>query len=269
MEDESNSFLLHDNKNEGSVNKNKFKNTNSGYSDGDIELYPIRSASRHSHQQETNNPSDDSPTKSFYKVSTSTSDSLISDQPIENFDDLDPKEVLYYSKGSYYRVPDNIDLTNLKKTTGNPPKIVYLICFVELAERASYYGITGCLTNFIQRRLPENGNGWGAPPAHSQQNAGGLGLGLQLASFLNQMLTFLAYLLPLYGGYLSDTKWGKMKSIWFGTIVGALGHIILVIATIPFIMSNVLISVSLTFISIVLIGISAGFIKPNLLPLRL
>ncbi|OWB55212.1 hypothetical protein B5S28_g1080 [[Candida] boidinii] len=268
MEDKSNSFLLQDSKDYSAKGiKNKYRDTNLEYSDGDIELYPIRSTNRHSHQQETNGVSDDNPTKSFYKVSTSTSDSLISDQPIDNFNDLDPKEVLYYSKGNYYRVPDNIDLTNLKKTTGSPPKIVYLICFVELAERASYYGITGCLTNFIQRSLPDNGNGWGAPPVNSQQNAGGLGLGLQLASFLNQMLTFLAYLLPLYGGYLSDTKWGKMKSIWFGTIIGALGHIILVIATIPFIMSNVLLSVSLTFISIVLIGISAGFIKPNLLPL--
>ncbi|MDI5951311.1 hypothetical protein QLS97_16815, partial [Flavobacterium sp. LB2P87] len=77
------------------------------------------------------------------------------------------------------------------------------------------------------------GNGAGAPPRGTQQNAGALGLGLQTASAITLLLTFLAYLTPLYGGYISDKKLGRMKTIWYGVWIGAISHIILIIAAIP------------------------------------
>ncbi|ODV85223.1 hypothetical protein CANARDRAFT_176179 [[Candida] arabinofermentans NRRL YB-2248] len=156
----------------------------------------------------------------------------------------------------------------LRVVPGKIPLIAYTICLVEFAERASYYGLTGCLTNFIARKLPA-GSVTGAviDSSNVNESAGALGLGLPLASFLTQMLSFLAYLSPLLGGYLADTKYGKFQSIVIGAWVGGFGHFLLFFAALPRIIEIVWLSLSLTVISIVTISMSAGFIKPALLPL--
>jgi hypothetical protein len=41
---------------------------------------------------------------------------------------------------------------------------------------------------------------------------GALGLGLQTSSALTTVFTFLAYLIPIYGGIVADTKWGRFKT---------------------------------------------------------
>lgn len=39
--------------------------------------------------------------------------------------------------------------------------------------------------------------------------------------------------IPILGAIISDTKWGRFKTIAFGTAIGFVAHIILVIAAIP------------------------------------
>ncbi|ODV94660.1 hypothetical protein PACTADRAFT_50520 [Pachysolen tannophilus NRRL Y-2460] len=164
------------------------------------------------------------------------------------------------------REPTEEEKTTLRRTIGHAPYACYLICLIEFAERGSYYGVTGCLTNFIQRPLPAGGNGAGAPASGTQDNAGALGLGLETASALTLLLTFLAYCVPLYGGFIADTKIGKMKAIWIGVAAGALAHIILIIASIPSVIAQGHAIVP-TAISIIVLAFGTGFIKPNLLPL--
>lgn len=55
------------------------------------------------------------------------------------------------------------------------PYTAYLLCGVEFAERASYYGCKQVFKNFIRGELPVGGNGAGAPPRGTQQSAGALG----------------------------------------------------------------------------------------------
>lgn len=55
------------------------------------------------------------------------------------------------------------------------PYSAYLLCGVELCERASYYGCKQVFKNFIRAPLPVGGNGAGAPPRGSQATAGALG----------------------------------------------------------------------------------------------
>lgn len=186
--------------------------------------------------------------------------------PIQHeFDDLD----------DYDNNRDNDELiptdSNSPKVTGTIPKISYLICLVEFAERFSYYMITGCLTNMIQRTLPKDST-TGAIIHNvltSTETPGALGLGLPLATFTMQFLTFFANFSPVISGYYSDTKLGKFKSIWLGSIIGIVGHFILVISSLPFIMKLPILSYTIVLISVMTIAISAGFIKSNILPLLL
>ncbi|CDR45360.1 CYFA0S18e00100g1_1 [Cyberlindnera fabianii] len=165
-----------------------------------------------------------------------------------------------------YPEPTEEEYSTLPHVIGHAPYATYLICLIEFAERASYYGVKNRLNNFIQLPLPDGGNGAGAPPPGDQQNAGALGLGLQVASAFTLLLTFLAYLTPLWGGYISDKKWGRVKTIWIGVWVGAISHIILIIAAIPSVISGGK-ALAPTIIAILSLALGTGMIKPNLLPL--
>jgi POT family proton-dependent oligopeptide transporter len=46
--------------------------------------------------------------------------------------------------------------------------------------------------------------------------AGALGLGSVDASALVNLFTFLAYVIPIFGGIVADTKWGRFKTICVG-----------------------------------------------------
>lgn len=144
------------------------------------------------------------------------------------------------------------------------------MCFIEFAERASYYGSKGPFNNFINRPLPIGGNGAGAVAKGSaglNQSAGALGRGSVTATALVQMFNFLAYVVPVFGGIVSDTKWGRFKTICVGTAVGAIAHIVLVVPAIPSVISNPSGSLGSFIISILILAFAAGFIKPCLGPL--
>jgi len=74
------------------------------------------------------------------------------------------------------------------------------MCLIEFSERASYYGSIGPFNNFINRPLPDGGNGAGAVApgtAGLNQSAGALGLGSVAATGIVQMFTFLVSHHPL------------------------------------------------------------------------
>lgn len=58
------------------------------------------------------------------------------------------------------RSPTEEEKQTLRKVAGPVSWSGYMLCFIEAANNASYYGVTGVFTNFIQRPLPEGGNGW-------------------------------------------------------------------------------------------------------------
>ncbi|GEQ66848.1 hypothetical protein JCM33374_g511 [Metschnikowia sp. JCM 33374] len=175
----------------------------------------------------------------------------------EYVDELNPKGL---------RKPTPEESLNLRRILGRASYSSYLICLTELAERASYYSTTNILANFIQRPLPP-GSTTGAPiSASSSQSAGALGMGITTSSAFTLSLTFLAYVVPLYGGFVADTKLGKFKAIWIGVAAGFLGHIFFIIAGIPAVIATGN-AIAPTALGIIFLAGGTGFIKPNLLPL--
>lgn len=61
-----------------------------------------------------------------------------------------------------YPVPTEEESKNLRKVADSIPGTAWLLCIVELAERASFYGVQTVFSNFMQFPLPEGGNGAGA-----------------------------------------------------------------------------------------------------------
>ena len=92
-------------------------------------------------------------------------------------------------------IPTEEELLTLPRIAGTMPWSAYMLCGVEFAERASYYGCKQVFKNFIRAPLPEGGNGAGAPPRGSQKTAGALGKGTVIASAMTDAFTFLAYAL--------------------------------------------------------------------------
>ncbi|ONH69268.1 Peptide transporter PTR2, partial [Pichia kudriavzevii] len=152
------------------------------------------------------------------------------------------------------------------KTRPTIAAMLILIC--EFAERGSYYGTQGILTNFIMRSLPEGSTTGKVMPGHTG-NAGALGLGLKDANALVTLLQFLAYVCPLFGGYLADDRLGKFKAIMIGVWVGILSHLLFVIAALPPVIAKGQAALAPTVLAILSLSVCTGFIKANLLPLML
>ncbi|KAK8858886.1 hypothetical protein IAR55_003117 [Kwoniella newhampshirensis] len=146
------------------------------------------------------------------------------------------------------------------------PWTAYTIALVELAERASYYGVGGLFPNFVQRPLPPGGPGTGAPPPGSQITPGALGMGLQVSTALSVIFNLLAYMTPLAGGMLADMRWGKFKTIAVGTGIAGIAHILSVYAALPYVLQNGGAFVPF-LLALLLLGGSAGMIKANIAPI--
>lgn len=110
------------------------------------------------------------------------------------------------------------------------PAIAYLICFVEFCERASYYGVQQLIGNFVNRPLPEGGNGYGAPPRGTQETAGALGLGTVKANAVSQSFSMLVYCLPIFFGWLADTRTGRFRLICWGVVVFGVAHVLMCVS---------------------------------------
>lgn len=196
----------------------------------------------------------------------SWSDSISEDYDMDderNYNDAYVDE--YNPKG--LRLPTKHEAETLRRVLGRNPLVVYLICLVELAERASYYSTIGLLTNFIQRPLPEGSTTGAAPEGEGNVSAGALGMGLQTATALNLLLSFLAYVVPLFAGYIADTRLGKLKCIWLGVAAGFVSHVLFIVAGIPQVIASGKAALAPTILAILTLCLGTGFIKPNLLPL--
>ncbi|KAJ5520796.1 hypothetical protein N7463_001249 [Penicillium fimorum] len=145
-----------------------------------------------------------------------------------------------------FTAPTKEEDQTLRKVAANLPLVGFALCLVEFAERASYYGAQTLFSNFVQFPLPEGGNGAGAPPRGTQKTAGALGWGLQASTGLVLLFKFLAYIVPIFGGYWADTH-----------IVGAIPSVLQkgkANAAPPFV------------IGLLLLAVGAGIFKPNISP---
>lgn len=112
------------------------------------------------------------------------------------------------------------------------PKGLYLLFFVEMWERFSYYGMRALIVLYMIQTL-----------AYSSQHAGNI----------YGLYTGLVYLTPLIGGYLADRYLGQRKCISTGAILMTCGLFLLAFAP-----------KSLFLFSLFLMIIANGFFKSNI-----
>ncbi|KAL2707159.1 Peptide transporter PTR2 [Kluyveromyces marxianus] len=148
------------------------------------------------------------------------------------------------------REPTEEEMQTLVHVAEKIPFTCWLIAIVELAERFSYYGLSAPFQNYMQ-------NGPHDTPK------GVLQLKSQGATALSYFFQFWCYLTPLLGGYLSDTFWGKYKTICVGAGIYLVGIFLLFMTSIPSI-NHRNSSLGGYIVSLILIGIATGFIKSNL-----
>jgi POT family proton-dependent oligopeptide transporter len=140
-----------------------------------------------------------------------------------------------------------------------------VIAFVELAERFSFYGSSVVYQNFLQRSLP-TGSTTGATHTPNA-SAGALGLGQQTATGLTTFNQFWCYIIPLFGAYIADTRWGRYKTICVSVGIAMIGHVLLVISALPSTIKHPDGALGCFVIAIIIMGIGTGGFKANISPL--
>jgi len=135
---------------------------------------------------------------------------------------------------------NNNTLANQKELFGHPAGL-YVLFFVEMWERFSYYGMRAILTLFLAAPIllddPQSGYGW--------SNA-------ETLSFYGTYTMFV-YLTSIPGGWIADKFIGQKKAVMLGGLLLCFGHGILAIdAQWAF------------FTGLILIVAGVGFLKPNI-----
>lgn len=117
------------------------------------------------------------------------------------------------------------------------PKGLFTLFFTEFWERFSYYGMKAILVYYMYYSLSQ----------------GGLGMEESTALSIVSIYGSLVYMSGIIGGWLADRIFGASKAVFWGGVLIMLGHITLAIPG----------SISLFFVSMVLIVLGTGLLKPN------
>ncbi|KAJ5787871.1 hypothetical protein N7457_002861 [Penicillium paradoxum] len=195
-----------------------------------------------------------------------TANPLDDEEKIKN----DASEITASSLDDKYPLPTEHEDQTLRRVAASLPLVSFSLCFVEFAERASFYGVKSVVANFVQFPLPKGGNGAGATPQGTQETAGALGMGLQASSALSLLFLFLAYVTPIFGGWWADVYVGRYKAIMVGVVICGIAHVIQIIGAIPAILQKGPPNAAPPFIiGLLVLAVGAGIFKPNVAPLLL
>jgi POT family proton-dependent oligopeptide transporter len=123
-----------------------------------------------------------------------------------------------------------------KAKPNHPPGMVTLF-FTEMWERFSYYGMRALLTLFMV----------------DQVQKGGLGLDDKTAAAIYGLYTALVYVAALPGGWIGDHILGLRRSVWWGGVVIAVGHLILGIHR-----------VETFYLGLLVVALGSGLLKSNM-----
>lgn len=162
-------------------------------------------------------------------------------------------------------LPTEEDKKTLRRVAGELPASCYYLCAVEFAERASYFGCFQVYKNFIRAPLPPGGPGTGASGKGSQYTAGALGKGSVVATAMTEAFSFLSYALPIFFGWLADTRYGRFKMICWGVAVCGLAHIIMIISALPPVLQSGH-AIGPFALSLYMLSLGAAQFKPNIAP---
>ncbi|MCZ2258290.1 peptide MFS transporter [Sporosarcina sp. G11-34] len=117
------------------------------------------------------------------------------------------------------------------------PKGLFTLFFTEFWERFSYYGMRAILVYYMYYEVSQ----------------GGLGLDKTVALSIMSIYGSLVYMSGIIGGWLADRIFGTSKAVFYGGILIMFGHIALAIPG----------NITTFFVSMVLIVLGTGLLKPN------
>ena len=117
------------------------------------------------------------------------------------------------------------------------PKGLFTLFSTEFWERFSYYGMRAILVYYMYYEVTD----------------GGLGLDKTVALSIMSIYGSLVYMSGIIGGWFADRIFGTSKAVFYGGILIMLGHIALAIPG----------NITMFFISMVLIVLGTGLLKPN------
>ncbi|WP_427036752.1 peptide MFS transporter [Cytobacillus pseudoceanisediminis] len=117
------------------------------------------------------------------------------------------------------------------------PKGLFTLFFTEFWERFSYYGMRAILVFYM----------------YYEVSKGGLALDEPTALAIMSIYGSLVYMSGIIGGWIADRLLGTSRAVFYGGILIMLGHIALSIPG----------SLAMFFVSMVLIVLGTGLLKPN------
>ncbi len=120
------------------------------------------------------------------------------------------------------------------------PRGLSTLFFTEMWERFSYYGIRPLLVLFMTAALMN----------------GGFGFSREAASSIVGIYAACVYLASLPGGWIADRWLGLRRSIWYGGVFIAIGHLFIALSTV--------FAHRAFFLGLIFIVIGTGLLKPNI-----
>ncbi|SPL70445.1 Di-/tripeptide transporter [Acinetobacter stercoris] len=129
------------------------------------------------------------------------------------------------------------DLQTQDKAFFGHPKPLKSLFFTELWERFSYYGIRPLLILYMAAMVTN----------------GGLGLDRPTAAAIVGLFAGSMYLMTVLGGWIADNWLGQARSVWYGSIIIAFGHLSIALTAI--------FSSFFFYFGLVLIVIGSGLFK--------
>jgi proton-dependent oligopeptide transporter, POT family len=184
---------------------------------------------------------------------------------MEHKEPLAPSVQSSSDNDSLPRLPTDEELETLRRIPAKIPWIAFTVAFVELCERFAYYGTTAVMINFIQQPLPDGSTTGNDPRPNGQPGA--LEYGQRASTGASLFNRFWAYFIPLIGGYLADARWGRLKTIYISIAIAMVGHIIIIVAAIPSVISNPDGALACFFVGLLFFATGVGGFKPNISPL--
>jgi POT family proton-dependent oligopeptide transporter len=118
------------------------------------------------------------------------------------------------------------------------PKGLFTLFFTEFWERFSYYGMKAILIYYMYYSVSK----------------GGLGIDQQTAIAITSIYGSLVFMSGIIGGWISDRILGSSQSVLYGGILIMFGHLALAIPG----------SMTMFFVSMILIVLGTGLLKPNI-----